>query len=120
MAYGAPQATVRTIEYEPLHVELAAEQFARHPEGGRIQQLIGDAEALVPAFSDDGYDLVFFDGFNPSVALAGQLSRVLRPGGTLPATNLNLVGTAPILDELADLDRWTAHRFGDTALAALR
>ena len=56
-----------------------------------------------------GYDMVFFDGYEPSVATIGRLRELLAPNGVLICANLGLAGAraARQLDlDFRDETRW--------------
>lgn len=92
-AYGAPDATVDTIERDPRHVELAREHIAALGLDHRITVHEGEFAAVLPGL-DPGYDVAFFDGHTPVPSLHTKLRGLLRTGGTLITANLNHGGTA--------------------------
>ncbi|MCY0962210.1 hypothetical protein OTB19_35785 [Streptomyces sp. H27-H5] len=76
--------------------------MARRGFTGRISVLPGAAEDVLPGLDGGAYDLAFFDGFTPTLAVVEDLYRLLRPGGTLLAGNL-VLGPAPaVTRHLAD------------------
>jgi predicted O-methyltransferase YrrM len=92
-AFGAPDATVDTIERDPDHVQLARENIAAAGMDHRITVHEGEFSAILPTL-DPGYDVVFFDGGTPVPALHKSLRGLLRTGGTLITANLSHGGTA--------------------------
>ena len=54
-----------------------------------------------------GYDVGFFDGFNPTLRNLKELRTLLRPGGVLITTNLNFGREARSYRErLSDSKQW--------------
>ena len=108
MAQGCASARVDTIEGDAVHVALAYEQIARHAlthritvHHGQFDEILGQLEA--------GYDLAFFDGFEPPPTTIAQVRDLLSPGGMLVCSNLQLGrGTAArqLAHDLDDADRW--------------
>ncbi len=54
------------------------------------------------------YDLMFFDGFAPDLAVLDQLTKILTLGGTLVCANLGLAdNTRHLTAYLDDASMWT-------------
>lgn len=92
-AWGAPDATVETIERDPEHVRLARENIAAARLDHRITVIEGDFASILPTL-DPGYDVAFFDGQAPTPGLHRTLRGLLRTGGTLITANLTHGATA--------------------------
>ncbi len=90
-AHGAPEATIDTIERDPDHVRLARSNIAAAAMSKRIVVHEGDFETILPRFSP-GYDLVFFDGYAPTMPIMAQVKRLLADRGVLISANLTLGG----------------------------
>ncbi|MFI5492399.1 O-methyltransferase [Actinoplanes sp. NPDC051859] len=116
MARAVPAATVETIELADEHVRIARAQIAARGLAGRVIVRHGAAETILPALDTAGYDLAFFDGFTPTVAVLREFHRLLRPGGVVVAGNLILGPDPRATRYLADTARWRTHSFGETAL----
>lgn len=108
---------VDTIENDAEHVELARSEIARYGLDHRVSVHNGDAESVLARFDESGYDVAFFDGFAPTIAVFKLLRSRLRVGGLLIAANLTLSGADAVRTELADASRWRTHSFGETAFA---
>lgn len=54
-------AHLHTIEIDDEKEEMIRHNFSRSPYGERITLHIGDANRLVPGFSDDAFDVAFID-----------------------------------------------------------
>jgi len=117
LASASDTTLVDTIENDPDHVELARAEVARYGLGDRVAVHHGEAEAVLAGLDEAVYDVAFFDGFAPTIAVLGLLRARLRPGGLLIAANLTLGGAGAVRTELADASRWRTHSFGETALA---
>jgi len=117
LASAHDTTAVDTIESDPEHVELARTEIARYGLDDRVSVHHGDAESVLADLDESAYDVAFFDGFAPTLAVVGLLRSRLRPGGLLIAANLTLGGAGAVRTELADVSLWRTHSFGETALA---
>lgn len=86
-------ARVDTIERDPEHVRLARENIAAAGAGSRITVHEGDFQAVLATLAA-GYDLAFFDGYGPTLADLARMRALLRPGGLLVSSNLDVGGAA--------------------------
>jgi len=122
-AFGAPDATVDTIERDPDHVQLARDNIAAAAMDHRITVHEGEFAAVLPTL-DPGYDVAFFDGNTPTPALHKTLRHLLRTGGTLVTANLNHGGTADAVRKaLFDGKSWRSALIdsdGETAISVKR
>ena len=104
LAEGAgSDATVETIENDPVHVELARRNIERFRFDNRVAILEGSSSKILPRLTGP-YDLAFFDG-DPGTCMADLLEfeRLVPAGGTLISSNLFLgryVPGAPWLSEV--------------------
>ena len=114
LAHGAPDAVVDTIERDPEHVRLAREHVEACGLTGHVVIHKGDFARVLRTL-DPGYDLAFFDGFTPALAILTELRRLLRARGVLVSANLTHGGDAVAYrDALLDEDSWlTAFTGGD-------
>lgn len=122
LAHGAPAAQIDTVERDAEHVRLAREHFAAGGADARITVHEGDFAAVLPTLAP-GYDLGFFDGFAPGLDHLAAFRRLLRPGGLLVSTNLDLGRGGEYRAALADPERFLtsfAAEDGRTALSVLR
>ena len=87
-ASAAPGCQVDTIEADALHVQLARAQLAAL-QLSRVSVHCGQFEAVLPNL-EGGFDIAFFDGFAPSMALLERLQALLAVGGYLVCGNLGL------------------------------
>ncbi len=101
LAHGADGAKVDTIERDPEHVRLARTNFAAAGMSDRITVHEGDFETVLPHFAPP-YDVGFFDGFGPTLAHLAEFRRLLRPGGVLISTNLDVGRGDAYREALAD------------------
>ena len=119
-ASGAPDATVDTVERDPEHVQLARDNIAAAAMDHRITVHEGDFASVLPTL-DPGYDVAFFDGGTPVMALHKTLRGLLRTGGTLITANLNHGGTADAVRKaLFDGKSWRSalvDEDGETAIS---
>lgn len=107
LAYGSPQSHVDTIERDLSHIKLAREHFAKVNLQERITVHPGDFEAVLPNL-DATYDIVFFDGYAPSLAILQRIKTMLRTGGMLICSNLQLDSheSQPCIDLLSNQEHW--------------
>jgi len=117
LASASGTTTVDTIENDAQHVDLARTEIARYGMERRVSVHHGDAESVLAGFDESVYDVAFFDGFAPTMAVFGLLRSRLRAGGVLIAANLTLSDTGAVRTDLADRSRWRTHSFGETAIA---
>jgi len=117
LASANDMTLVDTIENDAEHVELARAEIARYGLDDRVSVHHGDAEPVLAGFDESAYDVAFFDGFAPSLAVVDLLRSRLRLGGLLIAANLTLSGADAVRTELVDASRWRTHSFGETAVA---
>lgn len=119
-AHGAPSARVDTVESDADHVRIARDNIESAGFAERISVHHSDFEAVLPMLAP-GYDLAFFDGYGPTMALLAGLRRLLRPRGILIATNLDYDGAAaPVRKALGEPAQWLANfsvEGGRTAIA---
>ena len=115
MADASPTAEIDTIDFDPVHVELATKHFADHGVADRVTTHCVDAAEILASLTAASYDLAFFDGFEPTASIIGRIHRLLRPGGTFICANLTQ-GTEGN-EALSDSGRWLTHSMGETALA---
>lgn len=120
LAQGAPEATLDTIEADAEHVRLARALLARHGAGERVHVHHGRAETVLPELDRGTYDVAFFDGFTPTVAIVAQLRERLAAGGVLVAANMTHGVSDALLAELADPTRWLTASLGETAVSVKR
>ena len=118
MASAAARALIDTVDMDPVHVELARENFEKFDVGDRVTAHCGDADHVLPTLGEMTYDLAFFDGFAPTASILAKLHRLLRQDGLLICANLTLGGDGG--QALADPNVWLTHSLGETALAVKR
>jgi predicted O-methyltransferase YrrM len=118
-AFGAPDATVDTVERDPEHVQLARENIAAAGLDHRITVHEGEFSSVLPTL-DPGYDVAFFDGGTPVAGLHKGLRGLLRTGGTLITANLNHGGTADAVRKtLFESKTWRSAMVDDKAETAI-
>jgi predicted O-methyltransferase YrrM len=105
-AHGAPDARIDTIEFDADHVRLARSNIEAAGFAKRVTVHEGAFDDVLPALKP-GYDVGFFDGFDPTLRNLKELRALLRPRGVLITTNLNFGGEArPYRERLADPKQW--------------
>ena len=105
-AHGAPEAHIDTIDFDPEHVRLASDNIQAAGFGRRVALHEGAFDKILPTFAP-GYDVGFFDGFDPTMRNLKELRALLRPRGILITTNLNFGHEArPYREQLADPKQW--------------
>ena len=96
LAAGNPNSMVDTIEGDKEHVLLARERIASVGLSTRIIVHHGDFTKVLPTLAS-GYDLVFFDGYEPDMRTLRVLTQMLNSGGTLVCGNLGLADNSNTL-----------------------
>ena len=119
LASASDTTTVDTVENELEHVALARTEITRYGMEDRVSVHHGDAESVLAGLDESTYDVAFFDGFAPTLAVIGLLRARLRNGGLLIAANLTLGDSGAVLTELADKSRWRTLSLGETAIAVM-
>jgi predicted O-methyltransferase YrrM len=87
-AHGAKDATIDTIEFDPVHARLAREHFVAFGVANRVRVHQGDFAEVLPGLAP-GYDLAFFDGFAPTPDYLRTFQKLIRPRGVLISSNLH-------------------------------
>ncbi|MGE3149880.1 MAG: O-methyltransferase, partial [Pseudorhodoplanes sp.] len=75
-AHGAPEAVIDTIEHEARHAKIARANVSAFGLDGHIVVHQGNFAKVLPRL-DPGYDVAFFDGFTPTLAILKGIDRVL-------------------------------------------
>jgi predicted O-methyltransferase YrrM len=105
-AHGAPDAQIDTIDFDAEHVRLATANIAAAGFAQRVTLHEGAFDKILPALAP-GYDIGFFDGFDPTLRNLKDLRALLRPRGILVTTNLNFGTEAnSYRTRLADPKHW--------------
>jgi predicted O-methyltransferase YrrM len=105
-AHGAPDAHIDTIDFDPEHVRLAGANVEAAGFSKRVTLHEGAFDDVLPKLKP-GYDVGFFDGFDPTLRNLEELRALLRPRGVLITTNLNFGSEARTYRErLSDSKQW--------------
>jgi predicted O-methyltransferase YrrM len=89
LARGAPEAQIDTVERDPEHVRIAREHVAAYGCAGRIAVHEDDYRRAMAGMAPP-FDLIFFDGYGPTLDDLAQFRRLLRPKGVLVSSNLQV------------------------------
>ncbi len=116
LARGNATSQIDTIEFDPVHIRLAQEQLVRYNLSKRVTIIEGNSDAVLPALQP-GYDLIFFDGFEPSLRDLEQFHRLAKQDSLLISANLSWSGSAKGYLQRLDKLGWLTHQFGDIALS---
>lgn len=111
-------AHVDTLDNDPMHVQLARHHLLRAPVAGRVVVQQADFD-LVHDRRPGGYDVVFFDGYDPPADPLEHYAARLSPQGVLIITNLNL-DTGRSRHALRDRPGWITQITGDNLAICLR
>jgi predicted O-methyltransferase YrrM len=105
-AHGAPDAHIDTIDFDPEHVRLARANIEAAGFAKRVTLHEGAFDDVLTKLKS-GYDVGFFDGFDPTLRNLKELRTLLRPGGVLITTNLNFGSEARgYRERLSDAKQW--------------
>jgi predicted O-methyltransferase YrrM len=88
---GGPKTHVDTVELDPEHVRLARQNLATAGVAERVNVLHGDFVDVLPTLTPR-YDLAFFDGYAPTPEMFELIAYLVKPGGVLVTSNLELGG----------------------------
>lgn len=108
LAQGHESAHVDTIEGDAIHLRLAEKNIAAMGLTGRVTVHHGMFDDVLANFVPE-YDAVFFDGYEPSIAVLNQVRNLLRKGGLMICANTSLTineKQREIDDYLSNIDFW--------------
>lgn len=108
LAQGHELAHVDTIEGDAKHVQLARERVASVGLAGRITVHHGTFTDVITKLTSK-YDVVFFDGYEPSIDVLDRARNILRTGGLMICANTSLMdklGRREVDDYLNNIDYW--------------
>lgn len=89
LSEGGPDTGVVTIEADPSHVAIARKTIEQFARSSRIEVQQGTFEDVLPKL-DGPRDLIFFDGFAPTLEIYNHILRLSRTGSILVSANLTL------------------------------
>ncbi|QQS23370.1 class I SAM-dependent methyltransferase [bacterium] len=122
MMLASPRLQLDSIEKDPEHVK-AARQFLQEnltPQAaGRVRIIEGIAEEVLERLTE-GYDLIFFDGYQIHYEFLPHYKRLLKAGGLLVLGNTHLSSKTSdnFFAELSNgKDGKIMDRFAETILA---
>ena len=107
-ANAAPNALIDTVERDEGHVVLARANFKDAGIADRVTVHHGSFEDVLPNLKHT-YDIAFFDGFAPDLAIVVALKSLLSSTGTLICANLGLAKSAAqhaLKTELSNSEQW--------------
>jgi predicted O-methyltransferase YrrM len=90
MALALPKVKIDTIDADSKHVELARQNLIRLKQDHNVLVHEGYFDDVISGLSR-GYDLIFFDGYSPSLTLLKKLILMLSDNGLLVCANLTLL-----------------------------
>lgn len=109
------EASVETIDKDPVHLALAKENCEKFGLKERVVFYESKAEEILPKLTGP-YDLIFYDGFTPQKKFVAEFERLLKKGGVLLSTNLFLSDpSGGGYLKLLQTDKWDTKVTGDTA-----
>jgi predicted O-methyltransferase YrrM len=115
---GYDKTLIETIDQDSTHLAIANENWQKLGIAKRVTTHCDKAEVVLPRLSGS-YDLIFADGYEPSMKFLLHFERLLKKGGVLLTANLFLKDPqgGRYLRELLKSHRWQTGVFGDTALS---
>ena len=93
MAWGLPNVMVDTIEADIEHVLLANKNLMQLKLNSRVLIHEGYFDDVIQDL-DHTYDLIFFDGYAPSLSLLNKLALMLNDNGLLVCANMALTSSS--------------------------
>lgn len=109
---------VDTIDQDQSHIDIALDNWRSLDLEKYITAHHGKAEAILPDLSDS-YDLIFFDGYAPSLKFLVHFERLLKQNGTLVTANLFVKDPkgGKYVRALKNNQKWKSGFFADTAIS---
>ena len=89
MAWGLPDVHIDTIDADIEHVKLACENIEKLELAKKIKVHCGYFDDVIEKLNKS-YDLIFFDGYEPSLTLLKKLTKKLNDNGLLVCANIAL------------------------------
>lgn len=118
LALGNAESCIETIDQDAGHIALAKEEWkALHIEH-QISIYVDKAEAVLPNLQKL-YDVIFFDGYTPSLKFLNYFEKYLAPGSLLVTANLFLSDPngGKYLSHLQNVREWKTVIASDTAIS---
>lgn len=120
MALGNKNAKIDTLDKQVSNTFLAKENTKIFNVNEQINYIDGLFVNTLPTLQSGIYDLVFFDGFHPSIEYSKHFFRLLKNNGLLISANSQLQGRTAdkYHQDLNDTNKWQIlDKFGDTVVA---
>lgn len=109
---------IETVDQNEEHSSQARKHWETYGTIHQITQYIGKAEVILPTVSSY-YDLIFFDGYAPSIKFMIHFEKLIKQGGIIVSANLfvkNELGGVYVR-ELKKSWKWQSGFFSDTAIS---
>lgn len=118
MANISSDLHIDTIDQDEVHGKIAKSNWKKLDIEKQINLYLDKAEAILPTLSDT-YDIIFFDGYSPSMKFLMQFERLLRKNGLLITANMFLKDElgGKYMRALSKKHRYKLGVFEDTAVA---
>ncbi len=109
---------IETIDQDKSHVDLARKNWQQLGLERQITTFVDKAEVVLPELTGP-YDLIFFDGYSPSLKFIVQFGRLLKKEGLLITANMFLKDQlgGKYMRALQKTSRWQTMSVGDTTVA---
>lgn len=101
LAFGAPTASIESVEADPLHAALAREQLTAAGFADRVDVHVGPFDVVGTALLG-AFDLIFCDAFIPTPGDLTAFERLSSPACVLITSNLFLGRYDPEMPGLAE------------------
>jgi len=89
MASISSDIHIDTIDQDEDHGKIAQSNWEKLGIDQQVRQYLGKAESVLPGLRDI-YDLIFFDGYSPSMKFLTHFERLLKKNGILITANMFL------------------------------
>ncbi|MBP6882441.1 MAG: class I SAM-dependent methyltransferase [Candidatus Levybacteria bacterium] len=109
---------IDTIDQDGEHLAIAQSKWVELGIEKSITTFCDKAEAILPELHDQ-YDMIFFDGYDPSLKFLLHFERLLKNTGLLITANLYLKDETGgrYMRHITDERRWSTSVFEDTAIS---
>lgn len=118
MASNNPTVHIDTIDKDSSHMEMAKKNWDELQITPQITPYTEKAEYVLPQLTKQ-YDLIFFDGYVPSMKFLIQFEKLLKKGGVLVTANMFLRDEkgGKYMRALQKARKWQVATFSDTTIA---
>lgn len=119
MASANREVHIDTIDKDSTHADFARRNWEELKVQSQITLYMDKAEEVLSTLQDKSYDIIFFDGYVPSMKFLLKFEKLLKKGGILITANMFLrdENGGKHMRALQKRYRWQTAVFADTTIA---